>query len=186
MPIFAVALALLFILAILVLGVPFSVIQRYRAGTARRRARSWVVVINFLSIAFSTTLYFIMVTISSVWIPDAFQMSLLGLAGGCGLGVLGLMLTRWEASSKALYYTPNPWLVLGLTAVVAIRLGFGLWRVWESWRFSSAEEGNWLVESGIAGSMAAAALILAYYLIFWGGIWLRLKAHHANSNGYAP
>ena len=176
MPIVAVAIALLAILAIFALGVPFSIIQRYRSGTARRRARSWVVAINLFSIGLSTALFFVSVAISSAWIPGALRTSLLGLAGGCGLGVLGLLLTRWEVGGKSLYYTPNAWLVLGLTVIVAIRLGYGLWRVWESWRFSSAEEGNWLATSGIAGSMAIGALVLGYYLVFFGGIWLRLKA----------
>lgn len=185
MPIVAVAIALLAILAIFALGVPFSIIQRYRSGTARRRARSWVVAINLFSIGLSTALFFVSVAISSAWIPGALRMSLLGLAGGCGLGVLGLLLTRWEVGGKSLYYTPNAWLVLGLTVIVAIRLGYGLWRVWESWRFSSAEEGNWLATSGIAGSMAIGALVLGYYLAFFGGILLRLKAHTANRKGHA-
>ncbi len=185
MPIVALALALLAILAILMLGVPLSIIQRYRNGTARRRARSWVVAINLFSIALSTALFFVSVAISNTWIPGALRMSLLGLAGGCGLGVLGLKLSRWEMGGKSLYYTPNAWLVLGLTVTVAIRLGFGIWRAWESWRFSSAEEGNWLAASGIAGSMAVGALVLGYYLAFFGGIWLRLKAHQANRKGHA-
>jgi hypothetical protein len=185
MPIIVVALALLVVLAILALGVPFSIIQRYRNGTARRRARSWVAAINLASIALSAALFFVSVAISNAWIPGALRMSMLGLAGGFGLGVLGLKLSRWEAADKSIYYTPNPWLVLGLTVAVAIRLGYGLWRVWESWRFSSAEEGNWLAASGIAGSMAVGALVAGYYLSFFGGILLRLKAHSVNRKGHA-
>ena len=60
-------------------------------------------------------------TLSSAWL------------GGCLLGLLGLALTRWEHTPRALHYTPNRWLILIITLVVSARLLYGIWRIWHGW-----------------------------------------------------
>ena len=98
-----------------------------------------------------------------------------GLAGGGALGVIGLFLTRWEPMPGALYYTPNRLLVLSITVVVAARLLYGFWRGWHSWRVG-VEEGSWLAAAGVAGSMAAGAVVLGYYLVYWLGVRRKLRS----------
>jgi len=181
MPFIVAALALLVLPLILVLIVPFSVIQRYRTGTARRPARGWVAALNFFGMMLSAVLFLLSAAISSAWVPGAFSFSALGMAGGCLLGAVGLALTRWETSARSLHYTPNRWLVLLLTLVVTLRLGFGLWRVWQAWRFSPGEGERWIAAAAIPNSMAVGALMLGYYLAFWAGVWLRLRAHQRKS-----
>src|SRR5688572_11945260 len=43
------------------------------------------------------------------------------------VGVAGVWLTRFEGDEKGWIYTPNRWLVLGLTSIVAARVIAGLW-----------------------------------------------------------
>jgi hypothetical protein len=173
--IFALAVALIVMLAAIAL-MPVALVQRYRAGTARRLARGWVANINLLTIAISTAIFLVGAAVTSVWVPEAFTYSLMGLAGGCLLGLLGLAWSRWEATAGSLHYTPNRLLVLAITLVVTSRLLYGFWRAWQTWR-SSPEDISWVVSAGVAGSLAAGAVVLGYYLTYWTGVRRRLTQH---------
>ena len=118
-------------------------------------------------------LFLIGALITSAWIPEAPRYTLAGVAAGCVLGLLGLALTRWEFDAGRLHYTPNRWLVLMVTLVVAARVAYGFWRSWEAWR-ASVESATWIVASGVAGSMSAGAAVLGYYLVFWMGVRRRI------------
>lgn len=171
----AAAVALLAVLALIAL-IPLSLVQRYRVGTTRRLARGWVTTINLVAIALSAGLLLAGAAITSAWVPKAFTYALLGLAGGCLLGLLGLSLSRWESTPRSLHYTPNRWLVLAITLVVTSRLIYGFWRGWQTWR-AGLDDASWLAASGAAGSLAAAAVVLGYYLAYWAGVRRRLKQH---------
>ena len=174
MPLLAIlAFTLIVILAAIVLT-PLAIVQRYRLGTARRRARSWVASINAAGLALSAVLFLAGAAVTSLWIPSAFTYSVAGFAAGCLLGVLGLAVTRWESTPAALHYTPNRWLVLTITLVVAARVAFGFWRSWNAWQVTT-DYASWAAASGAAGSLAAGAVVLGYYLIYWLGIRRRVR-----------
>jgi hypothetical protein len=120
--------------------------------------------------------------LTSVWVPHAFRYTLFGLLVGCVLGLLGLALTRWEAEPRSLHYTPSRALVLTLTLVVVARIVYGLVRAWQAWR-ATPDDASWLAEAGAAGSLAAGAVVLGYYLAYWTGVRLQLgrqrRAHAA-------
>jgi hypothetical protein len=175
-PIILVAIALLLFLVVITLTLPLSVIQRYRAGTSRRLARGWLAATNVVSLAISVLIFLGTAAIGSAWIAHAFVYSVLGLAVGALLGLLGIRLTRWEATPHTLHYTPNRWLVLAITVAIAARICFGFWRAWQAWRFTPDEQ-SWLAASGLAGSMAAGAVVLGYYFTYWAGVWTRAKQH---------
>ena len=75
-----------------------------------------------------------------------------------------------------LHFTPNRWLVLALTIGIAARICFGFWRAWQAWKLTPGEQ-SWLAQSGLSGSMAAGAIVLGYYLMFWAGVWWRVRQH---------
>jgi len=154
---------------------PLALVLRYRAGTARRQARGWVATLNLVALAISTSLFLLGAGLTSLWVPHALRYSLLGLLGGIALGIIGLWLSRWERAPQSLHYTPNRWLVLGVTLVVTARLLYGFWRGWNTWRH--AGETSWLAAFGVAGSMAAGAVVLGYYLSYWMGVLRRLRQH---------
>ena len=174
---------LLLLLAVLlllapVLLMPLSLVMRYRAGTARRRARGWVTAVNIGALALSVGLFLMGAAITNIWVPRAFAYSALGLLGGCALGIVGLWVSRWEATTEGLHYTPNRWLVLAVTLVFTARVLYGFWRGWHTWQ-AAPGEGSWVAAFGIAGSLAAGALVLGYYLSYWLGVRRRLKRHGA-------
>jgi hypothetical protein len=160
-------------LAFLVL-LPLSLVQRYRVGTSRRAARGWVTTLNLVAIVISCGLFLAGAAITSVWVTTAFGYALVGLAVGCVLGLLGLAMTRWEATSRGLHYTPNRWLVLGITFLVSARVLYGFWRAWHAWRVTQ-DDTAWVIASGLAGSLAAGGVVLGYYLAYWLGVRRRLK-----------
>lgn len=173
MPLIPVAVALLVILA-LVLAMPLLLVQRYRIGTARRVGRGWLATLNLVMIGLSAGLFLWAAAVTNFWVPEAFTYSLMGLMGGGILGLIGLLLTRWEETPRALYYTPNRWLVLGITLAVAMRLLYGLWRGWHAWR-ATGHDSSWLAASGAAGSLGVGAVVIGYYLSYAVGISRHLR-----------
>ena len=166
MPIIAVALLLLLAIAVII---PIGIIQRFRLGTARRRARRWLATVNLIGVITSIVVLLIVALITKRWVPETLTYTMAGLGTGCGLGILGITLTRWDDRDGPLHYTPNRWLVLVLTLVVTLRLAYGFWRTWDAWRLS-LEKGAWVAASGAAGSLAAGAVVLGYYAVFWAGL----------------
>jgi hypothetical protein len=165
----------LLVLAVIVL-IPLSIVQRYRVGTSRQKARGWVAALNLFGLALSTALFLIAAALTSIWVPDVLKYTAGGLLGGFALGIIGLWLTKWEPGLDALHYTPNRLLVLGITLVVTARVLYGFWRAWQSWRAGLSGE-SWFVEAGVAGAMAAGAVVLGYYFSFWLGVRRRLRRH---------
>ena len=173
MPLIPLVAVLLLVIA-LILAMPFLLFLRYRAGTVRRLGRRWVATLNLVMIVFSAVLFLYVAAITSFWVSDTFRYSLVGLMGGCLLGLLGLALTRWEQMPQALYYTPNRWLILIITFAVTARLLYGVWRILHGWRTSGSDT-SWLDTAGIAGSLALGAIILGYYVTYSAGVRWRLR-----------
>lgn len=176
MPLLLVFLLVLMMAVLFVVMLPLGIVQRYRGGTARRRARGWIVTINLAATLFSSALFLTVAALSNLWIPRAFVFTAAGLGGGLLLGVVGLLTSRWETTPQALHYTPNRWLILTITVVVAIRLGYGFWRGWNAWSEADGA-GSWIAASGAAGSMAAGAVVLGYYVVYWAGVRSRIRRH---------
>jgi hypothetical protein len=174
MPLVLLAVAL--VLAPIIL-MPVSLVIRYRVGTARRQARGWVAMLNVVALVISTGLFLLGAALANIWVPQAFGYSLLGLLGGFALGIVGLWLSRWEHGGASLHYTPNRWLVLAVTLLVTARILFGLWRSWHAWHQATGDSA--LAAFGVAGSLAAGAVVLGYYLSYWLGIRRRLRRHLA-------
>lgn len=165
----------LLVLAIIVL-IPIGIVRRYQVGTSRQRARGWLAAINIGGLTLSAGLFAVAAAVTSLWVPEVLLYTAAGFAGGAVLGLIGLWLTKWEPGLDDLHYTPNRLLVLALTLTITARILYGFWRSWESWRAGLSGE-SWFVAAGIAGSMAAGAVVLGYYLVFWLGVRRRIRAH---------
>jgi len=158
-------LLLLLVPAILIALTPVMLIQRYRAGSARRQARPWVTTFSIAAMTFSAVFFLASAAFSTIWIPDAFDGAAIGMTIGLVLGAIGSVLTRWEPALRSLYYTPNRWLVLMVTVIVAARILYGLGRSFMVARagFSGAAMVN---AFGVPESLAAGAIVLGYHLAY--------------------
>jgi hypothetical protein len=177
-PFLLVAAIPVFLLLFAVMMLPLSIFMRFRASATRRKAWGWMVSLNLFAACLSAVLLLISAAVSNRWIPQAFHYVLLGLLCGFALGVVGLALSRWEATPRNLHYTPNRWLILLITTVVTVRILYGIWRGWNAFQTTPADE-SWLAASGAAGSMGAGAAVLGYYVIYWAGVSRRLRRHRA-------
>jgi len=180
MPILAAALLVLAILVAGFLLIPFSLWQRYRIGTSRQQARGWLIALNMFGLGASVLMFLVGSAFSNIWVPNAFRYSALGLAVGAALGVLGLLLTRWEATPRALHFTPNRLLVLAITLTITARIACSFWRAWETWG-AAVDRREWLVTWGVAEALGAGGLVLGYYLTYWLGVRARYKKHERRS-----
>ena len=170
-------LALLLIPLLVIVLIPVSLVLRISRGGMRRQARGWLVTANAVGVTISTAMFLIGALITSRWVPDVLQYSLGGLGLGAVLGLIGFGLTRWESSRGIIYYTPNRWLVLTVTMFVAARMFYGMWRVWAAWR--AGVEHVAAVTAPIAISIAAGAVVLGYYVIYWIAVRRRLLSSRA-------
>jgi hypothetical protein len=92
------------------------------------------------------------------------------------LGVLGLTLTRWESRPEGLFYTPSRWLALLITLAIAARFIYGWWRATHSGSNAPADQ-HWLITaSGTQLSVAVAAGLIGYYLVYSVGVRLRIAS----------
>jgi hypothetical protein len=176
MPFLLVPLLLIAVVLMLIVLIPVSLVQRYRLGTRRQPVRGWLATMNVAAFALSTALFVVSAAVTSHWVPRAFSYTMIGLAGGLILGLLGLALTRWEGTPHSLHYTPNRLLVLAIVATVAARLSYGAWRAWHSWG-PALDGASWLTAWGAANALGAGALVLGYYLTYWSGLRRRFQRH---------
>jgi hypothetical protein len=163
----------LVVLALVAL-IPIALVQRYRMGVARQRARGWLIGINLVGLSLSMVMFGLTAAVTSIWLHPALVYTIVGLAIGFVLGVFGLWFTRWEPTPGGLFFTPNRLLVLTITLVVTARVLFGFWRAWHSWHVG-LDDAAWVAAAGVAKSMAAGAVVLGYYFVYWIGVRRRLR-----------
>jgi len=168
---------LLFVLLALAGVVLLSLALRYRAGTARRKAQRWIASLNVWATSFSAIFCLSFTLLLSFWIESAFRFALIGMVFGGILGLLGLALTRWENRPEGLFYTPSRWLAIIVTLAIAARFIYGWWRA-TGGRISASNDQQWLITaSGTQLSLAVAAGLVGYYLVYSIGVRLRVSRH---------
>jgi hypothetical protein len=174
---------LLFVLLALTGVVLLSLALRYRAGTARRQARRWVASLNVWMTSFSAVLFLSFTLLLSFWVGSAFRFALIGITSGAIVGLLGLAITRWESRPEGLFYTPSRWLALIVTLTIAARFIYGWWRATHSGNSAPGNQ-HWLITaSGTQLSVAVAAGLIGYYLVYCIGVRLRLTRHEQRHLG---
>ena len=168
---------LVFVLLALAGVVLLSLAVRYRAGTARRQARRWVASLNVWVTSFSALFFLSFTLLLSFWVGSAFRFALIGTGFGVILGLLGLAMTRWETQPEGLFYTPSRWLALLVTLAVGARLVYGWWHATHSGS-NIASNQHWLMNaSGTELSLAVAAWLIGYYLVYSMGVRLQIARH---------
>jgi hypothetical protein len=170
--------ALLFFVVLAAGGVVLlSLALRYRAGTARRQGRRWVANLNVWMTSLSAALFLSFTFLISFWLGTAFRFALIGVGFGGILGLLGLAMTHWESQSEGLFYTPNRWLALLVTLAIAGRFVYG-WRHATHSGSSGPGDEHWLITaSGTELSVAVAAGLISYYLVYSIGVRLKITRH---------
>jgi hypothetical protein len=166
---------LLFVLLAFAGVILLSLALRYRAGTARRQGRRWAATMNVWMTSFSAVLFLFFTFLISFWLGPTLRFALAGMTVGGLLGLLGLISTRWESQPEGLFYTPSRWLALLVMLAIAARLVYG-W--WHSLHRGVPDEQHWLLSaSGTQLSVAVAAGLIGYYLVYAIGLRIRIACH---------
>lgn len=172
MPLLIVPLVILALLALWLLLLPLSLWQRYRMGKARRKAWPWMVKLNSWALLFSACVFLASMALTDLWWPGALGYALGGLGAGLVAGIVGLWLSRFENTAQGLFYTPNTWLALALTLVVAARIAMGFVEMWRYWQGREALSIIPVLDH--ASLFAVAGLLIGYYLSYTWGLRRRL------------
>lgn len=172
MPLLIVPLVVLVLLVLWLLLLPLSLWQRYRMGKARRRMRPWLVRFNAWALLASLLLFVASMALTNVWWPGALAYATAGLGIGVVLGIAGLWLSCFETTPQGMFYTPNPWLVLALTLLVAGRIALGFVELWRYWQ--GRESLALIPVLDHASLFAVAGVLLGYYLAYTWGLRRRL------------
>jgi hypothetical protein len=166
---------LLFVLLAFAGVVLLSLAFRYRAGTARRQGRPWVATMNLWATSFSAVFFLCVTFLISFWLGPTLQFALTGMAVGAVLGLLGLAVTRWESQPEGFFYTPSRWLALLVMLAIAARLVYGWWHATHS---GAPGDQHWFLSaSGTQLSVAVAAGLIGYYLVYAIGVRIRITRH---------
>ena len=91
-----------------------------------------------------------------------------GIVAGLALGTWGLRLTRFAESGGNYYYTPNPYLGVGLSALLVARV---LWRFYELYQLHGAmppAASNDLARSPL--TLVLLGLVFGYYTAYSFGL----------------
>lgn len=173
MPLLLLPLLLAGLVLLWLVLLPVLLLQRYRLGRARQRAIGWVVRANAWLLLLSAMLFLLGAGVAQRWIVDAGWLALAGLGGGLLIGMLGIGLSAIEFTPQGNFHTPNRWLVLVLTGLVAVRIAAGLWQAWLHLRAGHAPDGLLSQQGSL---FALGGLLLGYYLAYGWGLRRALRA----------
>src|SRR5262245_30231512 len=132
---------------------------------------------NVWMTSFSAVFFLSFTFLLSFWVGSAFRFALIGMGVGAILALLGMALTRWESRPEGLFYTPSRWLAFLIVFAIAARVVYGWLRATQPG--SSAPGGqHWLTTaSGAQLSLAIAAGLIGYYLVYSIGVRLLLTRY---------
>lgn len=95
-----------------------------------------------------------------------------GLVLGAPLGLYGLYLTRFETTPQGRFYTPNPYMGVGLSMLLVVRLAYRLLIV--SGAAGQARTQPQLMQSPL--TMFIFGLLAGYYMAYFIGVLVRSQA----------
>lgn len=167
-------LAVLGLFAAWLVLLPVSLWARYASGRARRRTQAWFVRGNAWVLTGVLPIFVLSSWAATAWMDHALRDASVGLLVGAIIGMVGIRLTRFERDAKGLVYTPNRWVVLVLTSIVAVRVLAGLWMAWG--HLSGGATGT-LRDALDAGAWTGiAGVFLGYGLAYTWGLRSRINA----------
>jgi hypothetical protein len=153
--------------------VPLAVRQPYRVGVARHPGGAWastVLAVSFLVAAAAL----LGATVELGRLAPKARPAVMGALGiGVLVGLLAFTLSTWQNHRGIVYFHPNQRVTLAITGLTMLRIAYGLWLLWSASGAVSVDR-RWMASVGMAGTLAAAAVLTGYGFGFWGAVRVRI------------
>jgi hypothetical protein len=144
----------------------YSRMKRLIGRQVSRAWRHWTTIIVF-------PCFLAMFAVAAITHPDAEAALAVGVAIGIGLGVWGLRKTKFEATSRGYFYTPNAHIGIALTLLLMARVGY---RFYEVMAMTDGEAQTHMQDFGRSPlTLLVFGTLAAYYITYAAGI-LRWRA----------
>jgi hypothetical protein len=157
------------VVALVVPLVAWRVYKRVRRNIGRQRSRLW----RHWAGTVLCPLLLALMALGALHSVEAEAALLGGIAGGFGLGTFGLRLTRFERDGAGFFYTPNPYLGVGLSLLLVGRIA---WRMVELYQLQGhfANTGS-LDFARSPLTLVMVGLVFGYYATYSFGLlrWRR-------------
>ena len=153
--------------------VPLAARQAYRVGPARHPEGAWAstaLVASFLVAALALA-----GAVAELGrLAAKAQPAVMGaLVIGVLVGLLAYTLSTWQNHRGVVFFHPNQRVTLVIVSVTLLRVAYGLWRIYSAPGVPTVDR-RWVASAGVAGTLAAAALLTGYGLGFWGAVRVRI------------
>jgi len=113
-----------------------------------------------------------------------------GLMAGLGVTYYALKHTRVEQTPRGIFYTPNRWIGLGISALIVLRLGTRVAAAYQQQGQNASEAVAINPMESLQRSpltLAMFMLLAAYYVAYYGGVlWRSRKLSQGLSREPAP
>ena len=157
------------VFVVLVPLIAWRIYKRVRRNIGRQRSRLW----RHWAGTILCPLLLVLLGLGALHSMEAEMALLGGIAGGFGLGVFGLKLTRFERDGTGFHYTPNPYLGVGLSLLLVGRIA---WRMMELYQLhgnlppASSQD---LARSPL--TLLMVGVVFGYYAVYSFGLlrWRR-------------
>lgn len=158
------------------------VYRRLRRHVGRQPLQPWRVTLRLAGVGIAAIALLLIGAAGALGGSMAGVGVLAGLAGGMVLGSYGLRLTRFETTAEGRFYTPNPWIGVGLSALMLGRLAYRFVVV------RDVSQAALLADSTALGmlhrsplTLAIAGLLVGYFLRYSLGLWRATRAPAAEA-----
>ncbi|HVT34152.1 MAG TPA: hypothetical protein VHE37_01105 [Nevskiaceae bacterium] len=94
-----------------------------------------------------------------------------GLALGAALAQFGLRLTRYEFTPGGNFYIPNAWVGMAVSLLFVARIGYRMFVIY------GTDGGMAAAMTRTPLTMGLLALVIGYYLAYYGGVLRQAKRH---------
>lgn len=160
--------------------VPLAAWRSYRIGAARHPegawASTWLVVSFLVAAAALGGTAAELGRLASKAEPAVTGALIIGVL----VGLLAFTLSTWQNHRGIVFFHPNQRVTYGIAGIMLLRITYGLWRIWSVPGVPGADR-RWMASVGMAGTLAAAALLTGYGLGFWGAVRVRIARWKADS-----
>lgn len=115
------------VFAVVIPLIAWRVYKRIRRNIGRQRSRTW----RHWAGTVLCPLLLAIVALGAMRSMEAEAALAGGIVGGIGLAIYGLRLTRFEQAGEGFFYTPNPYLGVGLSVLLVGRIVYRFFELYQ-------------------------------------------------------